>query len=44
MTSANGLKKMRYNTYIEKPENQHIEFPDTFNVIVKTRFVPLKKT
>ncbi|EXY75210.1 hypothetical protein M124_1032 [Bacteroides fragilis str. 3988T(B)14] len=34
---------MRYNTYIENTENQHIEVPGTFNVIVKTRFVPFKR-
>jgi len=34
---------MRYNTYIENTENQHIEFSDTFNVIVKKSFVPFKR-
>ena len=34
---------MRYNTYIEKFENQHIEFPGTFNVIVKMGLVPFKR-
>lgn len=29
--------------YIEKSENQHIELPDTFNVIVKMSFVPFKR-
>jgi len=28
--------------YIEKTENQHIEFSDTFSVITKMRFVPFK--
>lgn len=34
---------MRYNTYIENAENQYIEFPGTFNVIVKIKFVPFKR-
>lgn len=33
---------MRYNTYIENTENQHIEFSDTFNVIVKRALYRLK--
>lgn len=34
---------MRYNTYIKNAENQRIEFPGTFNVIVKMSFVPFKR-